>query len=123
MKILIIENNVEDARKYEESLSSKGFQVHHAKGGIEGIKKLNEDTYNLILLNIMLPDMHGLNFIKTIRNHFPDNKAPMVILTECADDQVIEEAYKLHISGYLVKPDYTPEQIAEYVKGALYINK
>lgn len=123
MKILLIENNINEAKKYGQALSSCGFQVHHTKGAIEAIKKLNEEKFGLVLLNIMLPDMHGLNLIKNIHANNPDFNTPLVILTENHDDNLINEAYNLNVNGYLVKSNYTPEQIADYIKTALFFNK
>jgi CheY-like chemotaxis protein len=123
MKILLIENNLSEAKKYEQALLSFGFQMYHAKGAIEAIKKLNEEKFSLILLNIILHDMHGLNLIKTLQKNNPDFNIPIVILTNSDDDIIIEEAYKLNVSGYLIKKNYAPEQIADFIKNSLYINK
>lgn len=123
MKILVIENNQKDAKKYKDALSSIGFQTQIAESAIQGLKILNEDTFDLVLLNIMLHDMHGLSLIKKLRNNNSNFNTPIVILTEVSDDNIIKEAYELNVSGYLIKSSYTPEQIADYIKTALFLNK
>lgn len=123
MKILVIENNKEDAKKYQNALSSIGFQVQIAESAIQGLKILSEGSFNLVLLNVMLHDMHGLSLIKKLHNNNPDFKTQIVILADNIEDNIIEEAYNLHCSGYLIKSHYTEQQIADYIKTALFLNK
>ncbi|MFA5932906.1 MAG: response regulator [Microgenomates group bacterium] len=123
MKILIIEHNDTIAQKYKDALTQIGFAVIHAKSAVAGLKILNEDIFSLILLNIMLPDMHGLNLIKNLHKNNPGFNTPLVILTENAEDNLIQESYNLNVRGYLIHAIHTPEQVADCVKAALYINK
>lgn len=122
-KILIIENNKEDAKKYRDALSLIGFQTQIAESAIQGLKILNEDSFNLVLLNVMLHDMHGLSLIKKLHNNISDFNTQIIILADNVDDNIIAEAYNLHCSGYLIKSHYTEQQIADYIKTALFLNK
>lgn len=120
MKILIIESNAEISKKYMDALSQAGFHIYQAKSAVQGLKMLNENTFSLVLLNIILPDMHGLNFIKRLYMNNPDFNIPLIILTEFSDDDLIREAFNLNVKGYLVHSHYTPEQVAGFIKTALY---
>lgn len=119
-KILIIENNKEEAKKYKNALSSIGFQVQIAESAIQGLRILNEEKFTLVILNIMLHDLHALSLIKKARSKDPNMNISFVILTDITDEDMIKEAYALQVSGYFIKSQHTPEQIADYVKKSLF---
>lgn len=122
-RILIIENNKEDAQKYKNAISSIGFHTQIAESAIKGLKILDEESFDLILLNIFLSDMHGLSLIQKIKNKNPHLKTQFIILTELTDDEIIKEAYSLPVNGYLIKSHYSPEQIADYIKTSLFLSR
>lgn len=120
MKILIIGQNRGDIQKYKNALCSVGFEVRLAESAIAGLKSLTENTFKVILLELLLNDMHGLDFIKKLRTNEPDFNTPIVILSESFDELIIKESYRLNVNDYLIKSNFTPEQIADYVKKAVY---
>jgi two-component system phosphate regulon response regulator PhoB len=66
--------------------------------------KLNNVKPDLILLDIMLPDMSGLEFMSLIKNTFMDTKIPIILMSTLSKDEVINVGYKLGATDYIIKP-------------------
>ena len=75
--ILIIDDDLELCEEIQEILTDTGYQVDFANGGLEGLKKYNEKTYQLIILDLKMPDINGLEVLKQIKKN---NKSVKVII-------------------------------------------
>lgn len=118
-KILLIEDESFIADLYTHELTKNGYQVKVAGDGILGLQLLQQETFDLLLLDIMLPGMHGLEVLRQWRTKYPDSKMPVILLTNLGQEEVIKEAFTLGAKGYLIKASYTPQQIATEVMNAL----
>lgn len=118
-KILLIEDEVFISDLYSRQLSKAGFDVKVANDGPSGLKTLEEDKFDLLLLDIMLPGMNGLELLKKWRAKEPKNDMPVLLLTNLGQDEVIKEGFSLGVQGYLIKAGYTVEQIINEVRNAL----
>ena len=110
MRILVIEDEQKVANALKEGLTHEGYRVDVALSGEEGFYLLSTQTYDLLLLDLMLPGRNGLEILKTIRNkgmHFP-----VLILT--ARDTVQDRVQGLDAGAddYLIKPFAFPELLA-----------
>lgn len=121
-KILLIEDEFFIADLYRYHLEKAGFVVKIAPDGEEALNNLKSDHYDLILLDIMLPKINGLEVLKRCKAENLSGNAPIVLLTNLASDITIKEAFKLGASGYLIKASFTPIQlvseIQNYIKGS-----
>ncbi len=115
-KILIIEDDFFVRDLYDRELTREGFEIETTVDGPEGLLKAVEDKYDLILLDIMLPKMSGLDVLKTLKEKDETKDIPVVLLTNLGQDSVIREGFSLGAAGYLIKAAYTPSQIIEEVK-------
>jgi CheY-like chemotaxis protein len=115
-KILIVEDDLFIRELYERQLGLAGYQVATAADGPEGLTKITEFQPNLLLLDIMLPQMNGLDLLKTIKANEATKNIPVILLTNLGQDSVIKEGFSLGADGYLIKSAYTPDQIIEEVK-------
>lgn len=115
-KILIIEDDFFVRDLYDRELTREGFEIETAVDGPEGLLKAVEGEYDLILLDIMLPKMSGLDVLKAIKEKEVVKDIPVVLLTNLGQDSVIREGFALGAVGYLIKAAYTPSQIIEEVK-------
>ncbi len=122
-KILIIEDDFFVRDLYKRELSRKGFEVSTAEDGAEGLLKVIEEKPDLILLDIMLPKMSGLDVLKKVKEKEEVKDIPVVLLTNLGQDNVIREGFTLGAVGYLIKAAYTPTQIIEEVKKFLRESK
>lgn len=117
--ILIIEDDYFIRELYERQLNKRGYTVVSAADGAEGLVKAAEVTPNLILLDIMLPKLNGLDLLGTLKAKPETQNIPVVLLTNLGQESVIKEGFKLGAKGYLIKSAYTPEQIINEVESFL----
>jgi len=115
-KILIIEDDFFVCDLYDRELTREGFVVSTAEDGAKGLLKAIEEKPDLILLDIMLPKMSGLDVLKKVKEKEEVKDIPVVLLTNLGQDSVIREGFTLGATGYLIKAAYTPTQVIEEVK-------
>ncbi len=116
-KILIVEDDQDTREIYEEMLRDAGFDVTTAVDGEDGLTKAQVGGYALILLDIMMPKVDGLSFLAEIKNRsLSDKNGPIVITTNLSHDPVIKEALSLGAKSFLVKSEFSPDQIVEKAK-------
>ena len=116
-KILLVEDDQFTRELYVEVLKDAGFDVNFAVDGSEGLTKIKTGGYDLILLDVMMPKMDGLDVLRSLMNNPPKVKnGPIVLLTNLTNDPVIDTAYGLNAKGHLVKSDITPGELVEHVK-------
>ena len=109
MKLLVVEDN----KKLLESIMNElenHFDVESCEDGEEALYLINQNIYDLIVLDLMLPNMNGTEILKNMRNHSVET--PVIILTakESLDDKV--EAFTIGANDYLTKPFYMEELVA-----------
>jgi DNA-binding response OmpR family regulator len=114
-KILVVEDDGYIRDIYNDVLSRAGYSVTVAVDGEEGVIKAKEDTYSLILLDLMMPRLDGIGFLKELKSK-AHGHGKIVILTNMAQDPVLTEAMKLGAVAYLIKSDMNPGQLVEHVK-------
>ena len=116
-KILLVEDDQFARELYEEVLKDAGFEVNSAVDGLDGLAKIKIGGYDLILLDVMMPKMDGLDVLRSLINEPPAVKnGPIVLLTNLTNDPVIDTAYGLNAKGHIVKSDITPGELVEHVK-------
>lgn len=116
VKILIVEDDLFIRELYERQLALEGFQVTTAEDGEVGLAKITESIPDLLLLDIMLPKVSGLDLLRTIKAKDETKNIPVILLTNLGQDSVIKEGFNLGADGYLIKSAYTPDQIIAEVK-------
>jgi two-component system, OmpR family, response regulator ResD len=118
-KILLIEDEEYIRDLYKRQLDLAGLATDGFGTGNEGLAALKQNHYDLVMLDIMLPDTNGLQILKEIKNSEATKNIPVVMLTNLGQDAVIKEGFELGAEGYLLKSSYTPNQIVEEIKNVL----
>lgn len=118
-KILIIEDDFFIRELYERQLTKRGYIISTASDGPEGLVQVTQINPDLILLDIMLPKMNGMDLLGTLKSKPETKQIPVVLLTNLGQESVIKEGFKLGAEGYLIKSAYTPEQIIDEIEGFL----
>jgi CheY-like chemotaxis protein len=118
-KILIIEDDPLMSRLYQKAFTFEGYQVVAAFDGEEGWEKMKQENPNIILLDIMMPKMNGLEFLQKIKKDPDYKKIPVVCLTNLAGQQDAEKALLLGAVKYIVKSEYEPKQVVNMIKEIL----
>ena len=118
-KILLIEDDPLMLRLYKKIFTFEKHEVEVAKDGLEGLNKAKEVKPTLILLDIMMPKMHGLEVLEKLKADEATKKIPVIILTNLAGEQDAEAALAKGAVKYLVKSEHDPKEVAEEVKQIL----
>lgn len=118
-KILLVEDEDFIRDLYVRQLTKAGFQVKFAVDGQSGLNTLAQETFDLLLLDIMLPGINGLQLLKEFKTKNPNSKMITILLTNLGQEAVIKEGFELGAQAYLIKASYTPDQVVSEVKNAL----
>jgi CheY-like chemotaxis protein len=122
-KILIAEDDFFIRDIYGKVFSLSGYDVQVAVDGMDALEKIKAQQYEIILLDIMMPRMTGIDVLKNVRAlTTPVKSTPIFIITNLGQQNVIEEAFKLGMDGYILKSQVTPQQIVEEINN-YFINK
>jgi CheY-like chemotaxis protein len=114
-KILLVEDEAILRETYEVILSSDPYIVETAANGLEALDKCQRTRYDLVLLDIMMPVMDGLTFLKELTNAgITDQK--VILLTNLSGSHEIEEALKLGAQGTVLKASLSPKQLLTTVR-------
>ena len=108
MKILIVDDEVNLLQSLGDVLRSKGFMVGTARNGLEALDKLKERFFDLIIADLKMPRMGGMELLKVVRERYP--QAAVVILTGYGTVKSAVDAIKRGAYDYLVKP-FVPDEI------------
>lgn len=122
-KILIVEDDKFIREMYQSELTRSGFQVVACSNGEESLKILQQDKFDLMLLDIMLPGINGLEVLKQVKTNTNTKNLKVVLLTNLGQDTVIKQGFKIGAAGYLIKSAYNPDQIIREVKGFMVEDK
>lgn len=115
-KILIIEDDFFIRELYERQFNKEGFKVSAAEDGPTGLMMAAQEKPSLILLDIMLPKLNGLDLLRTLKSKDETKHIPVILLTNLGQESVIKEGFELGAESYLIKSAYTPSQIIDEVK-------
>ncbi len=116
-RILVVEDDEFLRELYDELLKGEGYDVVLAVDGDEGLNHISEGGFDLVLLDIMLPKMDGLEILRHVKSKPPKQKnGPVVLLTNLGQDSIIKEGFALGASGYLIKSAMNPDQVLSEVK-------
>jgi len=114
-KILVIDDESILRKTLEQALAQE-FDVVTAIDGQEGYKKAKEEKPNLIMLDIIMPNMNGMDCLKKIKQDPETKDIPVVLLTNVEKSESIADGIALGAKGYMVKGDYTTDDIIKNVK-------
>ena len=118
-RILCIEDEPEMIDLIRLILGRRGFEVHGAAGGVEGSKKVRELLPDLVLLDLMMPDMDGWEVYQQMKAELTTRNIPVIVVT--AKAQNIDKVLGLHIAkvdDYIAKP-FSPQELLESVEKVL----
>ena len=105
IRILIVDDSSLVRLYYRDTLEKAGFEVEQAINGIEGMEKVLTQTYDLAIVDINMPRMDGISFVRSLRRSTPDvSSLPALMITTEAGQQDIVDARTAGANFYLVKP-------------------
>ena len=110
-KILIIEDESALQKTLGEVLSQQGYEILSALDGEVGLKLAQSKKPDLILLDMVLPKIHGFDVLKKIKDNPETKEIPVIVLTNLESIEDIKKAIELGATTYLVKANYSLKEL------------
>jgi len=124
-KILLIEDDPPTIEIYKEILKKAKFEVEVLEWGkdgldaLEAIKDGKKEKPDLVLLDLILPDINGIEILRKAKLDEKLKDIPVFVLTNYSDVKLEKESFQLGVERYIVKANYTPAQIVNAIKNRL----
>jgi len=116
---LLVEDDVFIRDIYETKLSQENFEVVMAENGIDALKKLENFVPDIVLLDIVMPYMDGMDFLKEFKKNENWKNIPIIMLSNLSDKERVTEAMKQGVNDYLIKSHFTPSEVVEKINALL----
>lgn len=113
--VLIIDDEVVLSTAYELALSKAGFTVYVAERGQQGLELVEKHHPQLILLDMLMPEMNGIDFLNTLREKKLLKTTKVIAFSNIDNPEVVTAAKKAGATDYLLKVNYTPHEVTELV--------
>jgi DNA-binding response OmpR family regulator len=114
-KILIVEDDAFIRDIYGVKFTNEGFEVILAENGIEAVRKLEDVTPDVILLDMIMPYMDGMEVLKKIKDNQAWKSIPIIMLTNISEKEKISQGKEFGVNEYLIKSHFTPAEVVEKV--------
>ena len=118
-KILLIEDEDYIRAIYKEEIESSGFSVDAFPTGQQGLDAFHKNLYDIVLLDIILPDINGLHILKEIKKDNVKKNIPVLLLTNLDQDIVVKQGLEFGAAAYLEKVANTPDTVVDKIKSIL----
>ena len=118
-KVLVIEDDQLMSRMYQKIFTFEHYEVELAGNGQEGLEKVKTFQPTLILLDVMMPVMNGLETLDKLKSDPATKGIPVIMLTNLAGQQDAETALAKGAVKYIIKSEHDPKQVSDIVKEVL----
>jgi two-component system response regulator (stage 0 sporulation protein A) len=118
-KIAVIEDDQTISQMYRFKFEAEGFTVQTAENGKLGLELIENMKPDIILLDLMMPEMRGDQMLEEMRKKSWGKDIKVIVLTNMGEQEIPENVKELGVSGVILKADMTPRQVAELVKKQL----
>ena len=122
-KIAIVEDDLAIAQMYRLKFEAEGYKVEIAANGKIGLELCEEMQPDMVLLDLMMPEMNGDEMLEKMRKADWGKKPQVIILTNVSEQEAPEKLKDLGVIDYIVKAEMTPSQVAAMVKEKLTSTK
>lgn len=118
-KIAIIEDDQAISQMYRIKFESEGYTVETAENGALGLELVEKMKPDIILLDLMMPEMNGDEMLEQLRKKPWGKDIKVIILTNVGEQEVPDTVRKMGVSAFILKADMTPRQVVEAIKKQL----
>lgn len=118
-RLLLVEDDRFLRRACEVSLKQRGFAVTSAVDGEEGLRLARSEPWDLILLDMLMPKLSGLEVLKALRGADATHGLRVLILSNSSREQDVQEVTRLGVEGYLVKSNLSLQTLGDEVNRIL----
>jgi len=119
VNILLAEDDAFVSDIYHTKLTREGYNVILASDGRSALEELKKDIPDLILLDIMMPYMDGMEVLEELKKTEQWKDIPVLLLTNLSEKENVKKALELGAQDYLIKSHFTPSEIFEKIRALL----
>ncbi len=118
--VLVVDDAARARESVSEFLEHEGFKTIRAASGKEAYATLYSQTPDIVLLDLMMPEMDGITFLQMIRHHPQWEHIPVIVLTELQDEhKLIPRARQLHVEDLVPKANFGMEDLLIRIRRAI----
>jgi two-component system alkaline phosphatase synthesis response regulator PhoP/two-component system response regulator VicR len=117
-RVLVVDDEVNIVRLIQVNLERHGYQVTTANNGVQALEKIREDRPDLLVSDVMMPEMDGFELLANVRRDPSLSDLPVIMLTAKAQDRDVMEGYTRGADMYLTKP-FNPAELLNFAKRIL----
>jgi len=118
-KVLIVEDDNFVAEVYSTKLLEMGHEVQIAQNGEEGLVLIEKSKPDLVLLDILMPVMGGIELLEELKKKVEWKNIPIILLTNVGEKESIQKARNFGVQDYLIKSHFTPAEVIEKIESIL----
>ena len=118
-KVLVVEDDQFLSNAYKLKLSKSGFDVSVASDGEIGIKLMKEDKPDIVLLDLIMPNVDGFTCLESIKADDSLKDVPVIVASNLGQDEDVERAKSLGAVDFIIKSNISIEEIVEKVKAVV----
>ena len=118
-KILIVDDEKNFAKRMSDSLVSDGYTVLLASDGEEGMVMVEKETPELIILDLAMPKLNGMDFLKMLNKDKDINMIPVLIMSNFSGSDKVNEGIEYGVRGFIVKSDESLRTITPAVESII----
>ena len=122
-KVLIVEDDNFVAEVYLAKLSEMGYETVLAQNGEEGLAELKRGKIDLILLDILMPIMNGIEMLEQMKKNEEWKSIPVILLTNIGEKESIQKVREMGVKNYLIKSHFTPAEVIEKIESVFRENE
>lgn len=122
-RILLVDDEPETRTVFETVLKQAGYEVQIAENGQQAVEKSKMETYDLILLDQMMPDLSGNEVLRMLKENGQTSQVKVAMLTNFSNDQMVNESLGVGAVDYILKYQISNEDLIKKVKGILGDNQ
>jgi DNA-binding response OmpR family regulator len=115
-KILVVEDEQILAEMYKDKFEKEGFEIILAMDGKVGMDKMKKEKPNLVLLDILLPNENGIEFLKKQKEDPEVSSIPVIVFSNFDDQETRKQTLSLGAKEYLIKSNHNPKEIVDQIK-------
>ncbi|MBI4057259.1 MAG: response regulator [Elusimicrobia bacterium] len=118
-RILVVDDEFQMRELMKAYLENAGYVVDVAEHGKEALEKLRKESFDLVILDLSMPEVGGLDVLKILRNNPKHRRLPVLMCTSSSVTREVDSVFEAGANGYLVKSMFDEKKIVEKVKSVL----
>ncbi|MDG6773119.1 response regulator [Thiomicrorhabdus sp. ZW0627] len=115
MKKLLYVDDAKSMRRLVEMVLESHYELTLAEDGVQGLKAIQQQAYDIIISDVNMPNMDGFDFLRTIRQQPQYQSIPILMMTTEADEEMKQQGKSLGATGWIIKP-FIPDKLIQVIE-------